>query len=83
MHSLQEHDVCPVAVSEVFLGGVEESFSFCLHVLAQHHVQEKTHKDRKHDSLELVFELVEGAINEVLELVERIEELCGLDCVSG
>ena len=79
MHSLQQHDVCLVAVSEVCLGLIEESFRFCLHVLAQHHVQKKTHKDRKHDSLELVLELVKGAIYEVLELVEGIKELCGLD----
>ena len=47
--------------------------SWFLRIGFKHHIQEQTHKNRKHDSLQFVFDFIKRLVDELAKFIKRLE----------
>lgn len=66
-------------ILKVVFDTVEERYCFFLKLFSQHHVKEKTHKDRKDDPLKFPLELVKRLVDKAAHMVKRIN-IVGRPC---
>ena len=65
--------------TEVFFARLKKINGFLLQIFTKHHIKKQANKDREHNSLKLVFKLVEGQVHKMPHLFKWVLELTRLE----